>query len=301
MDKFYFAKIGKGNSYADFYLLGQSQGEIASEIDTPAIPIYFNSEEDNEDDFLKNMERRAKIQGESFFECGRSNDGRFIVVIHKGFVYILRPKGSVIFEKSKVRSDKKYVKLLPVEILKNVPLPEVPTVLASIGANRHYSSGTFREISKSSNPGNIRAIRSVLGQDIDLPKNPCITHAIECLSSVEFETLIAKAFEEAGCFVPAYRGGTMQGADLFAYNKSKSDISLGRLVIKAGERISIQIKLRADKKAPPPGIDILVACNVEELPNTFGKQWLNDIMVDTPHTIGWLKSSLDWLPPSFIC
>ena len=88
---------------------------------------------DFEEQFLK--DGGAKGQGELFFECGRHPDEKYIVVIHEGNVHILRPSGSVQFKKSSVLEDKDgYVKLLPVEILKKMPISEVPVILASIGA-----------------------------------------------------------------------------------------------------------------------------------------------------------------------
>jgi len=290
MPTYIFAKIGTGNSLASSYLRGES------EVNFPAVPIYFDCDYDNEEAFLR--DGGSKGQGELFFECGRNQDGKFIVVIHEAVVYILRPIGAVHFEKSSVREDKDgYVKLLPVEILAQIPISDVPVILASIGANRYYSSGTFREISDA---GNIRAIQAALGQPIDIPDNPALVHAIECLSSVEFETLVAKIFEEAGFFVPAYRGGTMPGADLFAYNKSATAISVGGLNIEAGARKSIQVKLRVSANSPPPGIDYLVACNVRESSNVLGAKWLASALKMSPKAKAWLIASLDWVPSAYI-
>lgn len=290
MKKFIFAKIGSGNSLAGRYLSGNS------EVNFPAVPIYFDCNYDNEEQFLK--DGGAKGQGELFFECGRHPDEKYIVVIHEGNVHILRPSGSVQFKKSSVLEDKDgYVKLLPVEILKKMPISEVPVILASIGANRYYSSGTFREIS---DVGNIRAIQMVLGLNIAVPDSPTIIHAIECISSIEFETLVAKIFEEAGFFVPAYRGGTMPGADLFVYNKLTAPISIGGLSVASGARKSIQVKLPVHATLPPQGIDYLVACNVPESSSVFGAEWLAIALAKSPRTKEWLKTSLEWLPPYFI-
>ncbi|MEA9418123.1 hypothetical protein VCX22_11590 [Aeromonas caviae] len=94
MKKFIFAKIGAGNSLAGRYLSGNS------EVNFPAVPIYFDCNCDNEEQFLK--DGGAKEQGELFFECGRHPDDKYIVVIHEGNVHILRPSGSVQFKKSSV-------------------------------------------------------------------------------------------------------------------------------------------------------------------------------------------------------
>lgn len=290
MDTYIFAKIGTGNNLAGRYLHGKS------EVNYPAVPIYFTCEYNNEEEFLRYG--GSKSQGELFFECGRNQDGKFIVVIHEAIVYILKPVGEVNFEKSSVHEGKVgSVKLLPVHILKKIPISDVPVILASIGANRYCSSGTFRKIS---NDGNIRAIQAALGQTINIPNDSSIIHAIECLSSVEFETLVAKIFEEAGFFVPAYRGGTMPGADLFAYNKSATAISIGHLSIDAGVHRSIQVKLRVKANSPPPGIDYLVASNVRESLNVLGTEWLTSALRQSPKAKAWLIASLDWLPPAYI-
>lgn len=292
MNKYIFAKIDRGNRLADVYLQGKG------EVDFPAIPIYFECEHDNEADFLKFG--GAKGQGELFFECGRNCAGKFIVVIYEGKIHFLQPSGSVVFRKSTIKEKENcdgWIKLLPVELLTSISIAEVPAVLAGIGANRYYSSGTFREISDS---GNILAIKVMLGQKIDIPTSPSITHAIECLGSVEFETLIAKLFEEAGCFVPAYRGGNMQGVDLFVHNKSHRDIFLGRVGLHSGERKSIQVKLASKIKTPPPGIDLLVAGNVEESADTLGVEWLKSTLQQCTSTREWLFASLEWLPQSYL-
>jgi hypothetical protein len=119
------------------------------------------------------------------------------------------------------------------------------------------------------------------------------------LSSVEFETLVAKIFEESGCFVPAYRGGTMAGADLFAHNKSDSRISIGGLVIEPEASMSIQVKLKAHAKPLPSGIDLIVAGDAKETPNSLGSKWLQTALKNSPNTARWLKSSIDWLPEPY--
>lgn len=290
MNRYIIAKIHNGNSLAEVYLQGKS------EVSFPSVPIFFNCDYDNEEEFLR--EGNAKGQGELFFECGKSCEGKIILVIHEGKVHVLRPTGEVLFKKASVRKDiDGYVKILPVEILRVAAISDVPAILASMGANRYYSSGSFREITDA---GNIRAIKSVLGQDIEIPNKPGIANAIECLNSVQFETLIAKILEEANLFVPAYRGGTMAGADLFAYNKTKADISIGELLIPAGERKSIQVKLKAHTNRPPGGVDFIVACDAKESSNSFGNEWLKSALQVSQSTGLWLKTSLEWLPAGFL-
>lgn len=288
---FFYAKIGPANAYAETYLRGNG------EIDVPAIPIYFDCDLDNERSFLES--NCAKEQGKYFFECGRSPEGKFIVVVYAGEVWILAPSGPVQFARSTVgyRDNAGFVKLLPIQIEKRISLAEVPHVLASIGANRYYSSGTFRKITGI---GNILAIKSLLGMAMDVPPDLTVLDAVSCLSSVEFETLIAKILEEQDLFVPAYRGGVMAGADLFAYNKSQRAISVGGLCLQPGRRLSIQVKLRTDSLLPPSGIDLLICGEKVEGPKRLGMGWLGAAIKSSRKSREWLRSSLDWLPSDFL-
>src|SRR5207247_1188083 len=111
-------------------------------------------------------------------------------------------------------------------------LKDVPPVLAGINANAWLSRGTYREMT---NWGNIKAVERALGHPLPpehLKKENCgVPQLLECLSSVELETLVAKLFEAAGCFVPAYRGGCIQYVDLFAHNDTPHSITLEKLSI----------------------------------------------------------------------
>jgi hypothetical protein len=97
------------------------------------------------------------------------------------------------------------------------------------------------------------------------------------LSSVQFETLIAKLFEEQGCFVPAYRGGATQGIDIIAFNDSENEITVGHIGVPPGSPISIQVKRRTSLEKPPPGCDYLISANrdsgwVIDIVNVFIQQ-----------------------------
>jgi len=197
MHKFYYAKMGKGNSLAENYLSGNNV------LEKPAIPIFFNCEPDNKIDFLS--QGNAKEQGRNFFECGTSNENKTIIIVNDGKVIFSEPAGDVIFSQyDVVDGNPWYEKLLPIKIIKQESITAVPAILASITSNAYYYSGTFREIKDS---GNIKAIEAIKDGNVSCiaQKDPC--NLLECLSSFELETLIAKLLEENGCFVPAYRGG----------------------------------------------------------------------------------------------
>ena len=193
MTQFIYAKFDAANRSADRYLRGN--GEIGS----PCVPIYFDGSADNEEEFLTSG--GAKRQGHLFFECGRNPANKFIVVIYGGEVVVLEPVGPIHFVKSEVQSGYDgFVKLLPVREVIRQPVKDVPAILAGINANRYYSSGTFREISDN---GNKIALQCIVDKSkVQIPLQCTPIHALECLSSVELETLVAKLFEELGCFCP---------------------------------------------------------------------------------------------------
>ena len=82
MKKYFYAKIGPGNSKAEAYLRGEN------EINKPAIPIYFENEPRTKDEFLSISRPFSKKDVQDFFECGENNEGKHIVVIHDGQVYL---------------------------------------------------------------------------------------------------------------------------------------------------------------------------------------------------------------------
>jgi hypothetical protein len=298
MTNYYFAKIGTGNNLARNYLAGDN------EIKKPAIPIFFDCSFNNRNDFLERGNSRE--QGGNFFQCSDNPTDSLIVVIHAGNIHLMEPCGKVEFVISEVdeariganRDKHGYAKLLPVKIKNNIPIADIPAILAGISANRYYSSGTFRKIRDL---GNICAIRSCLEEEILLPKNHTLSDVLRCLSSFEFETLIAKILEELGFFVPAYRGGNMQGADLFAHNlKSKQIKVSNHIVIEANCRISIQVKLATKMRTPPDGINYLVSIDAEPTNQCLGSEWICDALQTCSTTQKWLTQSLSWLPESVL-
>lgn len=214
MMKYFYSKIGKGNSLVQDYIIDGN-----TPIKTPAVPIFFNSEPSNRKEFLEKGD--AKEQGINFFWCSDNLDKTTIIVIYEGELFLLKPTREIVFYED---GENGFIKLLPVEIIVRERLSNVPVILSSMTANAYYYTGTFREIKDI---GNIRAIQSVRKYNltpfnVDSPED-----LLYCLGSIELETLIAKIFEDAGCFVPAYRGGAIKGIDIFVKNITKSDISIG--------------------------------------------------------------------------
>jgi hypothetical protein len=291
MNQFFYAKIDTANRSADRYLTGN--GEIGS----PCVPIYFDGSADNEEDFLSRG--GAREQGQLFFECGRNSANKFIVVIYGGEVVMLEPTGPIQFVKSEVQPGYDgFVKLLPVREVIRQPVKDVPAILAGINANRYYSSGTFREISDN---GNKTALQCILDKSkVQMPLQCTATHALECLSSVELETLVAKLFEELGCFVPAYRGGMIKDVDLFVHNNSGNELTLCGVTLPSKSRYSLQVKLRLNAKKIPNGVDYLITGSDASDPSILGSSWLSEAIKCSPATRDWLFSSLSWLPDAYL-
>lgn len=287
--EYYYAKIDAGNCAAEDYLNGYN------EINVPAIPIYFDENPDNKKDFLDG--NSAREQGRNFFRCGEENKNKYIIVINKGVLSAVVPIGDVQFVPSDgKRGHREYVKLLPVKLINKKLVTEIPAILASITANTYYYSGTFRQIRDN---GNIKAIESVLNNGkISCSKIGKFDSLLECLSSFELETLVAKIFEEYGCFVPAYRGGNMKGLDIFAENDLTKDIDIGGIIVPAKTRKSIQVKRGGDMISPPTGIDFLITADKSRV--KYGANWFVDAIKYAPKTTQWLKRSLNWLPSTYL-
>lgn len=190
---------------------------------------------------------------------------------------------------------------MSVEIIASQRLNQIPPVLAGINANTYLNQGTYRPIK---NWGNIKAIYCSL--NVPLPnehlsnENCNAARLLECLSSVELETLVAKLFEAAGCFVPAYRGGCIKDVDLFAHNDQDININLGGLVIPTRKSISIQVKGRTGLRECPQMVDCLIGFEVPRASNCFDDKWLLNQVKAYPHVAKWLRRSLSWLPPEFV-
>lgn len=343
-EKYYFAKIGKGNQLAPYYLfdlpdnvvLRKDYDHIKSEVGHNAIPIYFcndiGEDDKDRDSFTASCEKRKnkgekngrntknKQQIENFFDAGDKPGFTCILMIVDGHVILAEPNGKVEFmesaclekfrnaesrnskkvdkvSKNKNLSIRKWVKLLPIHGIKRWNIKDVPTVLASIAVNRHYSSGTFRQIK---NNGNIKAIEKLMNSKIRQEDYVDPVNVFECLGSNELETLIAKLFEEKGCFVPAYRGGNMQGVDLFIHNNQSKEIDVAGISIPAQKKMSLQIKLAGETLEPPNGVDYLINLAPKNGSVRFNASWLAGALKESPKTSEWLKLSLDWLPPGYI-
>ena len=292
--KFYYHKLGTGNEHASAWL-----DDCKNPIGERAIVVFFGRSTRKQ----IHLRKESAEQVRAFYESGEANvrEHRLITVVAKGIVWLLQPSGDVIEREDAEGWSKEQgvlLKILPVRLVKRKLTKEVPHVLASINAHTFLSRGTYREIT---NWGNQKAICQVAG--IEFPKEHWkptdrpANQLLECLSSVELETLVARVFEARGCFVPAHRGGVMADIDLFAHNDSTQEIRLGALVIPAKESISIQVKGWNAPPICPSGVDCLIGFDIpHKAPRSYDGDWLLDQVRELPNVRAWLRRSLDWLP-----
>ena len=237
------------------------------------------------------------------------------VIPQSGLIWLFNPQGEicelkpVTFERKKnvgmVTDIPKVISIKPIDQIQE--LGEIPLILASMKANQAFSRGTFREIDKDQYPGNVAAINFLLKKDFSVDP-------LDCLSSVEFETLVAKIFEASNCFVPAYKGGFIKDVDLFVYGGRKADL-LELDAVKSdidnglSYHATVQLKLRTVKNGVPldwfsaSGHNLITLDSkpIEALQEWHGKQyftreWVRESIRRFPAAKKWLQQSLWWLP-----
>jgi hypothetical protein len=291
--RWYYMKVEKGGKGTNKWLSGDNP------LKRPALPIFYGR-----CSIADLRAGKCKQQEKDFYESSLPENRAFrvITVVFDGFVWFLRPAGN-LEEYDPGAELRDTYKMMPVDvILPKIRLADVPPVLAGINANAYLSRGTFREMRNCW--GNIKAVECALGHPLPhkhLAQENCTAPRLfECLSSVELETLVAKLFEAAGCFVPAYRGGCVKDVDLFVHNESGGIIKLGKLVLAPEKRLTIQVKGRNHLKKCPSEVDCLIGLDAPNLPNCYDGDWLLSQVKRFPKVIDWLKHSLNWLPPEFL-
>lgn len=223
-------------------------------------PVFFGSDsvEDVNADVMKtSLKTQQRNELREFLtltaKARKEHFDPIIVTIGSGHAWIYRPIGEPKSgDKFKFKRKEEWAFDLPkyyeVEFIADgIPISSVPYILASMKANQAFSRGTFREIRSVaadelvSYRGNVAAIQSLIGWEPGFSVDP-----LECISSIEFETLIAKLFEGNGFFVPTHRGGVLRDVDLFAYLETDAENRL----LDVGKRrvLSIQLKMAVRSK-----------------------------------------------------
>ena len=293
--EYYYLKIGTGNAQARDWLAGKNPLAV------PAAVIWFDPRS------LEEYEAgKGDLEPRTFWNRGKDEfrEQTMMVVVHEGEVWILKPAQPVRFLPAD-GANTNTRKAMPVTVLAHRSAKDVPLVLASITANQYYTRGTFRRINNKKNKdwGNCKAIDCVAGGPLEgehwaIEKQQA-AQLLECLSSVELETLVAKLLEARGCFVPAYRGGGMKDIDLFAHNDSGQPVCIDHLVIQPHERVSLQIKRWSKGMTKPASVDYLIGLDVKG-ENAFNANWLMQRIQESSNVMNWFCRSLAWLPADFL-
>lgn len=290
----FYLKLGKGSS--DLWRLDES---------SPTAAIYFGRSRLR--DLLKG---KGDSQAVAFCKAGEPEwqDRTRMVAIAGNKLWILKPSG-VVSEPRPLPRKGDIVKVMPLTKLAEWPLGEVPAVLAGLRSNKFLGFGTFRPIT---NWGNIKALHWAVAEPIPsehLESPDCFgeSQLLECLGSIELETLIAKTMEAAGCFVPAYRGGTQIAADVIAVNNTAKTIAMPPIRLAPRRRISIQVKGWSDKHRDD-GVDYMFRLPSRRAlsEGEVDGAWLLDLLENRKqepafaHVVKWLHTSLGWLDKRFL-
>jgi len=267
-------------------------------------PIFYGDitiESIRQGDYAKNRRGEQPANFVDLLNAAKEEAFRPVMItIDSGKVWIYTPKDGPHHCDGAHRPDNGDVpKFFHVEHLARVRVAETPLVLSSMRANRWLSSGTFVPLVGDQYAGNIEAARFVAkmrGRPI---------RRLDCLSSVELETLVAKLFEENGYFVPAYRGGFVDGFDLVVRPKGSASLGLAD----ESTPLAIQVKLRVtDEKGVLAWLmgdrhRFLVSPQKEAFRHLaqIGKQvldrrWLVGALQKSPRTREWLEESTRWVP-----
>lgn len=224
------------------------------------------------------------------------NSNAIICSIGNEYTYIYKQDGPLQeYGKYKLPNGD-LVKAVKIKLIKKEKIKNCPLILVSIKANRYIASGTFKNLSHERYSGNSKALDFLIERKLVRVSN--FAEYLKCLSSIEFETLIAKYLEESGLFVPAYKGGFIRNYDLFCRNMTVKDIKIDKIIVKPKESISVQIKLHLPRNAHSAGTDYFF-CIFSDVSadNIYDHEYIRRNLEKAPATKKWLENSLYWIDP----
>lgn len=296
MEQFFYHKIDNGNRLAEQYLSKNNP------LGRPAAVIFFGQVT------LEDIRAgRVSADAQAFVETPDHDWDKTCIIVVGKKAWFLKPAGHVIDVRGKDLSgylrnseDDSTQKLMPIEVIEERELTEIPYVLASVNSNQYLVRGTYRRLSETRNRGNLKAIFTVLGKTwkSEWYETNDASGLFECLSSVELETLVAKILEEYECFVPAHRGGTLKDVDLFAYRDRPLNID-GLNIDKNGIQIQVKGGAHLSPSELSDGVSLIgYACS--GIDYYFNEDWLINQIRQLPKTKAWLEQSLWWVPNDFV-
>jgi len=156
----------------------------------------------------KPLPHDAKLFADTFSD--KINEKAVVFSIGEENIYFYKQAGKLQeYEEYTINDETHLVKGFPIELIgEPQKIIHAPLVLVTIKANRWMSAGTFKLVDEKKGGsyfGNILAIKYLLSGERQ--KVFSFQNYLQCLSALEFETFIAKLYEERGYYVPAYKGG----------------------------------------------------------------------------------------------
>ena len=305
--KYYFLQIKEGpGPFFDCVDKWISQHKFAAVFSRNTINDFLSKKKDSSKDLQRFVEVFSKEKEESFLV---SIGSKIIGKERSDYLYIYKKDGPLKEydgELSQYKVNPNFYKNrkidnvigFPINLLVELPIVKCPLVLATLKSNQYLSRGTFKELRKKSSKsdpksefnsyfGNRKAIEYLVKNEKVEVDN--FEQYLECLSSIEFETLIAKLKEEQGFFVPAYKGGSFKDYDILCFKNDKEEY--------------IQAKLNLSKDTFKEYKDIAnlhiycVHCEVDKTnyPNIFNFQDIQSQLENCENTKNWLEQSLRWV------
>ena len=275
-------------------------------------PIFFGHYE--HEDYTNAKKNKKKLgdfntkqlnEACEFINLYKENKEARIITIGSEKIWIYKIKGQI--KNGKIEFDKFRQKYYDIEIIKNSKIEDVPYILATMKTNQAFSRNTFRKIDEKKYEANIAAIKSLIGELNDFKIDP-----LKTLSSVQLETLVVKIFEKKGAFIPAWRGGTLEGIDIIAKFEGNIPDNLFKTKIKE-KNINIQVKMQLnDKKKLEKLKKELIEPNfflitgedgpLKELEeyheqNYLTSKWINQQINSYDEIRNWFEKCIEWLPP----
>ncbi|MFO8042663.1 MAG: hypothetical protein R6U25_05645 [Alkalispirochaeta sp.] len=313
--RYFFLKLGPGNSFAADLLSHQVLGE-------PMAAGFFRSLTVADIEAHQHDEKiRFSYQALDLFRWSRGELPGTAVTVASGQVWLLEPAGPMAdmardqFEQlvGETPHTDDIPKIVPLRIVAEERLSHVPTLLAQITSNRHLSSSTFKEITGDfGNQIALDHVRFKRGLADDYPTiaegTRDLYHLLLCLGANELIALVARILEEFGLSVPAPTGGFVKNVDLFAYNDRSYPLEVGsaafgRLVVpprRAFRHGAVMLQVRtvgaSSRPAIPPEVDYVIQLNAEPAEHILDHAWLAGALRMSPASRRWLARVLRWVP-----
>lgn len=308
--RYYFTKLGAGNSFASVLLDECRLGE-------PTIAGFFRDLRMPElRDHPRDQRPRFSAQALDLYLWAEGELKGYAVTSAERSVWILEPSGPMYeMEREEFEAvvgptshPDDVPKLVPVRVVYQRAVTHVPAVLQQITANRRLSSSTFKLIPDDF--GLEMAIDYVLFQagilkqfPMCVPETRDLEHLLMCLGDNELLALVVRLFEEQGLYVPPPTGGFVKNIDLFVRNYQSDPRDIfgirvpGRSLFRYGA-IALELKKGGPVAyaEPPAEVDYRIQLNAEPGPGVLNRDWVIETLQHSPRTRQWMEALVRWVP-----